>query len=85
MAQYQIFAQCVECDGIHKMPIIVMLEDGPGQLQTIADVYKGKVLPEALRHLNCTPVRCWETSRSFIQENNEKIILVPAQGVPSAK
>lgn len=67
------------------MPIIVTLEDGPAELQTISDVYSRKVLPAVLRDLNCTPVTCWETGRSFIQENNEKIILVPSQEVPSPK
>jgi hypothetical protein len=52
MARYRIFAQCVKCGGIHKMPIIVTLEDGPAELQTIADVYREKVLPAALRDLN---------------------------------
>lgn len=65
------------------MPIIVTLEDGPAELQTIADVYSRKAVPAALRDLNGTPVTCWETGRSFIQENNEKIILVPSQEVPS--
>ena len=81
MAQYRIFALRVGCGGIHKMPIIVTLEDGPAELQTVADVYREKVLPAALRDLNRTPVACWETGRSFIQEANEKIILVPAQGI----
>ena len=30
-----IFALCVGCGGIHKMPMIVRLEDGPAELQTI--------------------------------------------------
>jgi hypothetical protein len=85
MARYQIFALCVGCGGIHKFPIIVTLEDGPAELQTIADVYREKVLPAALRDLNCTPLACWETGRSFTQENNEQIILVPSQEVSFPK
>jgi hypothetical protein len=61
------------------------LEDGPAELQTIADVYREKVLPAALRDLNCTPLACWETGRSFTQENNEQIILVPSQEVSFPK
>lgn len=84
MAQYRVFALCTECAGIHKVPITVTLDDGPAELQTISDAYRGKGLPAALRDLNCTPVPCWETGGSFIQKDSEKIILVPADGLITA-
>ena len=45
MAEYRVFAAYTECGGIHRMQIILPLDDGPAELQSISDAYRGKKPP----------------------------------------
>jgi len=45
MARYRLLAYCKKCSRLDRMDKIVKLADGPTDLQSIGDAYKGKILP----------------------------------------
>jgi hypothetical protein len=84
-AQYNIFASCNKCAGVHEMGISIMMEDGPVDRQSIGDFYNGKSLPKSLATLSSTILACHLTGRQFIQKDTKRIFLVPIKGQPTTE
>jgi hypothetical protein len=55
----------------------LLLEDGPAEICSIAETYKGKAIPDLLLRLRHNSVRCRETGRFFYQEDVSQLLLVP--------
>jgi hypothetical protein len=77
--KYSIFALCNKCGGTHDMAVSVILNDGPIQKQSVADLYDGKTLPKNLADLTSRSVSCPKTGRQSIQKDNHQIFLVRAR------
>ena len=81
MARYSIHLFCDECAQTHSLGIMVNLEDGPVEKDSIGNTYEGKDVPESLRtciHDNCTI--CPKTNRIISQvdtPNYYNCFLVP--------
>jgi hypothetical protein len=45
MPKYDIFALCNACGDIHPTEIVITLQSGPRQKQSVADTLAGKELP----------------------------------------
>jgi hypothetical protein len=78
MARYRLLAYCNECGRLDRMDKIVKLDDGPTNLQSIGDTYKGKmILPSDLEDLTSFVVTCRQTGKGFIQSDYYQIFLDP--------
>ena len=84
MTTYDIHALCKDCGQTHAMGKILFLKDGPAEPRTIADTYKGKIVPELLVRLRHNSVRCGETGAFFYQEDDARLFLVPSNSTTSA-
>jgi len=78
-SQYSIVVSCNKCNGMHELGISVTMENGPTDMQSIADLYDGKSLPKNLAALSQNSVTCPKTGRQSTQRNNHQIFLVPTK------
>ena len=74
---YGISVSCNKCGGMHDMGVSVTMTDGPVVQQSIASLFEGKALPQALSDLCGNSVTCPKTGRQTIQKNSHHIFLVP--------
>jgi hypothetical protein len=77
MARYRLLVYCNECGRLDRMEKIVKLADGPSDMQSIGDAYKGKILPSDLEDLTSLVVTCRQTSKRFTQPDYYQIFLDP--------
>ena len=77
--QYNIFASCNKCGGVHETGISITIENGPIDKQSIGDFYNGKNLPKTLAGLANEAFSCPLTGRQFIQKDTKQIFLVPTK------
>lgn len=78
MPKYDIFVFCDECADVHRMPITVVLDDGPIEKKSVGDTYAGRALPPDVATLTNNRVQCSKTGQMFTQKDNHQIFLVPA-------
>jgi hypothetical protein len=77
MARYRLLAYCNECGRLDRMDRIIKLDEGPTDLQSIGDAYKGKILPSDLADLTSLVVTCRQTGKRFNQPDYYQIFLDP--------
>lgn len=76
--QFNIFASCHKCAGVHETGISITMENGPLDKQSIGDFYNGKSFPKILASLSSAILTCHLTGRQFIQKDTKQIFLVPS-------
>jgi hypothetical protein len=59
------------------MGIIVEFPDGPTDIQTIADTFQGKVIPQQLEPLLNNKIQCPITRIDYFQMDTHKLFLIP--------
>jgi hypothetical protein len=77
MTVYNIYAYC-DCGKVHAQGILISLDDGPAERQSIGDAFKGKELPPQLRGVDNRSARCPKTGKTFYQNDLFKLFLVPS-------
>ena len=77
MAKYAVYVFCDECMQPHPMGISIDLKDGPVEKTSIGDLGAGEELPPNVAKLIKNEITCPNTGKSFIQEDNNKVFLVP--------
>jgi hypothetical protein len=75
--EFNVFASCHKCAGVHETGISITMEHGPVDKQSIGDFYNGKSFPKSLASLSSTTLTCHLTGRQFIQKDTKQIFLVP--------
>jgi hypothetical protein len=75
MARYDIYVFCDECSDSHRMGIVVNLNNGPADRDSIGNLYKGKEMPTNIGSLINHHAQCPNTGRWFKQEDNDQIFL----------
>jgi hypothetical protein len=78
MPKYDIFVFCDHCGDVHRMPITLVLDDGPKEKKSVGDTYAGRALPSHVGTLTNNHVQCPKTGQMFTQKDNNQIFLVPA-------
>ncbi len=77
MAKYMVHFFCDECSNVHPLGIVVELNDGPAQKESINDTYAGKELPTAVATLIGNKTTCPNTKKLTSQSDNNQVFLVP--------
>jgi hypothetical protein len=80
MAQYDVYVFCNDCSDVHKMGIVVALEDGPAEKQSIGNLFAGEELPSHIANVMHNMTVCPKTGKAFTQEDNNQVFLVPMSG-----
>ncbi len=80
MARYDVHVFCDFCSDNHRMPIVVTLDDGPAERDSIGNHWEGKELPESIVSLKSNVITCPTTGRHLAQEDNNQIYLVARAG-----
>jgi hypothetical protein len=81
MPQYDVYALCNYCGTMHPMGIGIYLDDGPADKQSIENFYQGKSWPPQVQALRFHKTLCLKTGKTFTQEDDNQIFLVPASSV----
>ncbi len=76
MAKYQIHVFCNECFETHPMGVLVDLNDGPADKESLNNTYAGKELPSAVANFINNKTMCPNTRKMFTQTDNDQIFLV---------
>lgn len=77
MAKYAIYVFCNECAEPHPMGISIDLKNGPPKKESIGNLYAGEPLPPNIANLMKNKTTCPKTGKSFVQEDNNQVFLVP--------
>lgn len=77
MPAYEIYVGCNECQREHTIHMRIHLNEGPDKKQSIAEFFRGKVMPPQVASLLGHKALCLKTGRTFKAETNEQIFLVP--------
>ena len=81
MPQYDVYALCNQCASVHPMGIGIYLNEGPLDKQSIGDIYQQKLRPPQVQALKFHKTLCLKTGKTFTQEDDNQIFLVPASTV----
>jgi hypothetical protein len=76
--QYEIYVLCTECGVEHPMRVRIYLQDGPATKQSIAEIFQGTSVPPQVSAIQGHKTLCLKTGRTFIQQSDDRIFLVPA-------
>lgn len=79
MTRYMVCVFCDDCSDVHSLPLKIRLDDGPVERQSVGDAFQGKRVPAKLAKLARFVVRCPRTGKSFVQKDNDRVFLVPAE------
>ncbi|HUF41318.1 MAG TPA: hypothetical protein VMR20_05140 [Verrucomicrobiae bacterium] len=77
MPAYEIYVGCNECKREHTILMRIHLNEGPDEKQSIAEFFRGKMMPPQVASLLGHKALCLRTGRTFKAEKNEQIFLVP--------
>ena len=76
MAKYEVYVFCNECGVPHPTKIILSLDDGPVEKESINNAYAGEELPPAIANLQGNYFKCPDTGKMFMQKDNDQVYLV---------
>jgi hypothetical protein len=76
--QYEIHVLCTECGAVHPMRIRIHLENGPVDKQSLADTFQEGPMPPQVSAIEGHKTLCLKTGKIFIQDDNNRIFLVPS-------
>ena len=62
------------------MRIRIYLDDGPVEKKSIAETFQGTSVPPQVSAIQGHRTLCLKTGKMFIQEEDERIFLVPTPG-----
>jgi len=77
MATYDISVQCKDCGKVHPVLLRIDLDPGPAEKRSIADVFRGRLLPPQLAAIKGHRAFCYKTGRQFPLQKDDDIFLVP--------
>ncbi len=76
MAQYSVHFFCDECGEVHPLHIVIGLDDGPAEKESIGNLYGGKELPEHIATVIGNKTTCPNTGKLTSQKDNHQVFLV---------
>ena len=77
MADYDVYVLCNECNDIHSAELRIELQYGPGEKQSLSDVYSREEPPAIIGMLKNSYYRCSKTGKTFLQKDLNHVYLVP--------
>jgi len=77
MASYDISVQCTHCGKVHPVLLRIDVDPGPDAKRSIADVFRGRLLPPQVAAIKGHTAFCYKTGRQFPLQKDDDIFLVP--------
>lgn len=65
MATYDISVHCQDCGKVHPVLLRIDLDGGPDEKRSVADVFRGRLLPPQLAAIKGHSAFCHKTGRKF--------------------
>jgi hypothetical protein len=77
MATYDISVHCQDCGKVHPVLLRIDLDGGPDEKRSVADVFRGRLLPPQLTAIKGHSAFCHKTGRKFPLQKDDDIFLIP--------
>jgi hypothetical protein len=77
MATYDISVHCQDCGKVHPVLLRIDLDGGPDEKRSVADVFRGRLLPAQLAAIKGHSAFCHKTGRKFPLQKDDDIFLIP--------
>ena len=77
MPSYEIFVRCKECNGEHPILMMIHLDQGPGSKQSVAEFFRGRLMPPQVTSIQGHKALCLRTGKTFKLDADDQILLVP--------
>lgn len=77
MATYDISVHCQDCGKVHPVLPRIDLDGGPDEKRSVADVFRGRLLPPQLAANKGHSAFCHKTGRKFPLQKDDDIFLIP--------
>jgi hypothetical protein len=77
MATYDISVHCQDCGKVHPVLLRIDLDDGPDEKRSVAEVFRGRLLPPQLAAIKGRSAFCHKTGRKFPLQKDDDIFLIP--------
>jgi len=79
MPAYDITVRCKDCGRDHPVLLRLHIDDGPNRKQSIADSFRGRIVPPQVAAIRFHTGLCPKTGKKFSLENDSEVFLVPPE------
>jgi hypothetical protein len=72
-----ISVHCQDCGKVHPVLLRIDLDGGPDEKRSVADVFRGRLVPPQLAAIKGHSAFCYKTGRKCPLQKDDDIFLIP--------